>query len=174
MSIKKIAEKVGVSQTTVINVINGKTAKMKRETYLKVEQAILEEGYVKRIAPMLLSGNGKRMLGIIVGEDEENPAVTSCGWMILDFEKEAYLRGYYVILHCSNNKNDIVEFIKTWNLSGIIYLSVKSEIIEEVETEYGVPFIARKILHKSDKREVSFKNAVKDFLKLLSDKTLLC
>ena len=46
VTIKEIAEKLGVSTTTVSNVIHGKTRKMSAETRKKIEEALVRYHYV--------------------------------------------------------------------------------------------------------------------------------
>lgn len=46
ITIKEIASQLGVSPTTVSNVINGRTSKMSEETRKKVEMALVENHYV--------------------------------------------------------------------------------------------------------------------------------
>ena len=47
-TIKEIAEKAGVSTTTVSNVIHGKTKKVSPATIQKIEALIKEVGYVQK------------------------------------------------------------------------------------------------------------------------------
>lgn len=173
MNIKTIAKLAGVSQTTVTNVLNGNTKKMTKETFLKVKQVIKETGYVRRVAPMLLHGNGVRVFGIIVGEDEEKRKWNLCGWMMIVLEKELYQMGYYVIFHISSNEKDILAFIKTWNLAGILYISQEKQVIEHIGKECSLPYFAREAAQRSEKREKDYIKEIKHFLKMLSDKTLL-
>ena len=46
VTIKEIAEELGVSTTTVSNVIHGKTRKMSAETRKKIEEALVRYHYV--------------------------------------------------------------------------------------------------------------------------------
>lgn len=174
MDIKTIAKMAGVSQTTVTNVLNGKKNKMTTETFDKVHKIIEETGYVRRAAPLLLHGKGIRVFGIIIGEDEAKRKWNICGWMLIVLEKELFQRGYYVIYHVTNNEEEIIRFVKTWNLSGILYISSTKAIIEKVNTECPVPYFAREAAQRSEKREKDFQKEVKDFLKVLSAKALMC
>lgn len=45
-TIKEIAEKLGISTTTVSNVIHGKTGKMSADTRKKIEEALVRYHYV--------------------------------------------------------------------------------------------------------------------------------
>ena len=46
ITIKEIAEQLGVSPTTVSNVLNGRAGKMSAETRRKVEEALVSNHYV--------------------------------------------------------------------------------------------------------------------------------
>ena len=46
ITIKEIAEQLGVSPTTVSNVLNGKTKRMSVKTRQKVEEALIKNHYV--------------------------------------------------------------------------------------------------------------------------------
>ena len=47
ITIKEIADQLGVSATTVSNVLNGRVGKMSQETRQRVEEALLRNHYVK-------------------------------------------------------------------------------------------------------------------------------
>lgn len=47
ITIKEIADQLGVSATTVSNVLNGRAGKMSQETRQRVEEALLRNHYVK-------------------------------------------------------------------------------------------------------------------------------
>ena len=47
VTIKQIAEQLGVSPTTVSNVLNGKIQKMSPETRRRIEQALIENNYYR-------------------------------------------------------------------------------------------------------------------------------
>ena len=46
VTIKEIAQQLGVSPTTVSNVLNGRTGKMSPETRQKVQEALIQNHYV--------------------------------------------------------------------------------------------------------------------------------
>lgn len=51
LKIQDIADKVGVSRTTVSNVIHGKTKKVSQETIKKISDILNKEGYVPNKMP---------------------------------------------------------------------------------------------------------------------------
>lgn len=60
VTIKDIAEELGVSTATVSNVIHGKTQKISRKTVEKVQEKIEESGYLPNMAAVLLAQNTDR------------------------------------------------------------------------------------------------------------------
>ena len=51
-TIKEIAQRAGVSTTTVSNVIHGKTKKVSPANIQKIENLIREMGYVQKMGPV--------------------------------------------------------------------------------------------------------------------------
>ena len=65
-TIQDVAYKAGVSTSTVSNVLNGRTDRMRSETLARVEAAILALSYrPNRAAQQLKTGNNP-MLGLLV------------------------------------------------------------------------------------------------------------
>ena len=60
VTIKEIAEELGVSTTTVSNVIHGKTRKMSAETRKKIEEALVRYHYVYVITMLPITERKKR------------------------------------------------------------------------------------------------------------------
>ena len=47
ITIKEIAKQLGVSPTTVSNVINGRTEKMSEQTRMRIEEMLIKNHYVQ-------------------------------------------------------------------------------------------------------------------------------
>ena len=122
---------------------------------------------------MLLHGSGVQIFGVIIGEDQEKRKWNICGWMLIVLEKELYQMGYYVVYHISNDKEDLLRFIKMWKLDGILCISQEKELVEALKGECAIPFLTREAAQRSEKREKAFQKEIKHFLKMLSDKTLV-
>lgn len=70
-TLRDIAAKVGVSETTVSNAINHR-GKMSTNTYNKIMAVIAETGYIPNVSAQQLAHNRSRTIGIVV-PDLENP-----------------------------------------------------------------------------------------------------
>lgn len=65
VTIKDIAQAVGVSATTVSNVINGKSGRVSADTIEKINQAIDELGYVPNMSARSLVSSSSKVIGFI-------------------------------------------------------------------------------------------------------------
>ena len=61
-TIKEIAQRAGVSTTTVSNVIHGKTKKVSPANIQKIENLIREMGYVQKMGLRVLNKEKSRIL----------------------------------------------------------------------------------------------------------------
>ena len=61
-----IADELGVSTATVSNVIHGKTKKISDATVRRVQEKLVERGYIPNMAATLLSQNNSRIVGVVV------------------------------------------------------------------------------------------------------------
>ena len=66
-TIKEIAEKAGVSTTTVSNVIHGKTKKVSPATIQKIEALIKEVGYVQKRGLRVLNNEKSQLIAVGLG-----------------------------------------------------------------------------------------------------------
>ncbi len=68
LTINEIAEKAGVSKTTVSFYLNGKTNKMSEETMRRIQQIIAETGYEPNAAARAMKSKTTRSIGVILGD----------------------------------------------------------------------------------------------------------
>ena len=66
ITIKEMAEMLGISTTTVSNVINGKTSEVSQKTAEKVQKLLDEYDYVPNINAKNLAQNHSRLIGIVL------------------------------------------------------------------------------------------------------------
>ena len=65
VTIKDIAEKAGVSTTTVSNVIHGKTKKVSPANIEKIQNLIKEMGYVQKMGLRVLRHGNSRLIAVV-------------------------------------------------------------------------------------------------------------
>ena len=66
ITIKEMAEMLGISTTTVSNVINGKTSEVSQKTAEKVQKLLDEYDYVPNMSAKNLAQNHSRLIGIVL------------------------------------------------------------------------------------------------------------
>ena len=66
VTIKDMAEILGISTTTVSNVIHGKTSQVSQKTVEKVEKLLEEYEYVPNINARNLANNSSRIIGMVI------------------------------------------------------------------------------------------------------------
>ena len=101
VTIQDVAKRAGVSASTVSNLLNGRTERMRPETLARIKQAIDQLGYSpNRTAQNLKTGHAQ-MIGVIV-PSVANPFHGAFASLV---EQEALKRGYQVLL--GNSQRDV-------------------------------------------------------------------
>lgn len=122
---KDIADKAGVSMMTVSNVINGKSSRVSAKTAEKINALIKEYGYVPNLSARSLTRRSSNIIGVIISVDTyeenslENPYIST---MIGIIEQELCKNGYYLMLRSVAKEKDVSQFLRNWNVDGIIFL----------------------------------------------------
>ena len=125
MTLKDIADKAGVSMMTVSNVINGKSSRVSAQTAEKINTIIKECGYVPNLSARSLSRKNSNIIGVIISVDTqeenylENPYIST---MIGIIEQELGKQDYYMMVRSVTKEKDVSQFLKNWNVDGIIFL----------------------------------------------------
>ncbi len=144
-TIKDIAKSVGVSFTTVSNVINGKPGRVSAETIIKINKAIEDLGYVPNMSARSLVSNSSKVIGVI------NHIVTNhnSNFMEDPFHSifigaiESTLRenGYYLMLRTVETSQDLIFFLRNWNVDGLILAGIFEDDFYDVLTKLHIPII---------------------------------
>lgn len=125
LTLKDIAEKAGVSMMTVSNVINGKSSRVSAQTAEKINKIIEDWGYIPNLSARSLTKKSSNIIGVIIMVYEtgknylENPYIST---MIGIIEQELCRNGYHLMIRSVNSENDVFQFLKNWNLDGMIFL----------------------------------------------------
>ena len=144
-TIKQIAQKAGVSPTTVSNVIHGKTDKVSPLIREKVEVILREENYAPNMAAKILAHNNSRIVSVIMFSEprrDETQLEDPFSYTILgNIEVELRKRGYYLMVHTSCDKNEILRLVSSWKLAGVILLWVPASVIPVLNLNVDCPII---------------------------------
>ncbi len=102
VTVKDIAKYVGVSPTTVSNVLNKRGGRVSDEISKKVNEAVGVLGYKKNYSAVSLKSNRSNLIGVIIPQMEPNKSIMLDNPFYAEFigELEYKLReaGYHIIL----------------------------------------------------------------------------
>ena len=144
-TIKDIAKAVGVSFTTVSNVINGKSGRVSAETIIKINNAIEDLGYVPNMSARSLVSNSSKVIGVI------NHIVTNHNRNFMEdpfhsifigaIESTLRENGYYLMLRTVETSHDLDFFLRNWNLDGLILTGIYEDDFYNVLTKLKIPIV---------------------------------
>ncbi len=139
ITIKEIAGIVGVSTTTVSNVIHGKAGEVSPATVEKIKKILNEYHYTPNISARNLARNKSGIIGVIIKvpyEVEHNRFRDPFfGELLGAIEKRANEKAYYIMVYTAHDIQKVKNFITSWNMDGMVLVGfVKDEIysIQEV------------------------------------------
>jgi DNA-binding LacI/PurR family transcriptional regulator len=144
-TIKDIAQAVGVSCTTVSNVIHGKTGRVSAETITLINEAIDKLGYVPNMSARALVSSSSKVIGMIshltsnkkesIVEDPFHSA------FIGSIEKTLRENGYYLMLRTVETTSDLMNFLHNWNVDGLFCTGVFQDEFFEALTSLKIPVV---------------------------------
>lgn len=144
-TIKQIAEKAGVSPTTVSNVLHGKTAKVSPATLDKVRAILTEEKYAPNMGAIILAHSNSRIIGVIMFmQPRRNETVLEdpfTSTIIGALEQEIRDNGYFTMLHTTDDEDDVLRLAATWKLDGLILILVPGEICGAIMESIDTPVV---------------------------------
>ncbi len=142
VTINDVAKRSGVSAMTVSRVIN-RSARVSPETRQRVEQAILELGYVPSRLARGLTAQTTGTLALIV-PDVANPFFT----LILRGAEDVARRGGYRMLLCDTRadlaiEREVIEEMIAHRVDGVVIAPVSDRSRSHLRRlrKYGVPFV---------------------------------
>jgi LacI family transcriptional regulator len=144
-TIKDIANAVGVSCTTVSNVIHGRAGRVSAETIERINEAIDTLGYVPNMSARSLVSSSSRVIGMIshlksntretIVEDPFHSA------FIGSIEKTLRENGYYLMLRAVETTADLVAFLRNWNVDGLFFTGVFQDEFYEALSGLNIPIV---------------------------------
>lgn len=144
-TIKDIAREAGVSFTTVSNVIHGKTNKVSPAMVNKIKKIMEDMNYVPNMGARMLVQSCSRIIGVIANnltdvswEGAQSPFMAE---ILGTMEKEIRKNGYYMMLCFSDSVSEIENLLSTWNVDGIIAVSLGTETSRRLVEKVSVPAV---------------------------------
>lgn len=141
ITIKELAKELGVSPTTISNVINGRTRKMSPETRKRIEIALVAHHY----------GMGNRRenpkeirliaLDFCLGEKRDVLTDPFCGTLMEAVIENLRGCGWYVVSDSPSGEEEILKKLETRNVEGAIVLGYEPEKCEELTRRTVKPIV---------------------------------
>lgn len=139
--LQDIADQVGVSRTTVSNVLHGNTKKVSKEMIRKISEILNQEGYVPNISSRELTRKGSCIIGLVLGYNCVHgiPSLrdTFVAELLSGVEETAHRNGYYVMLINGHDQNTdrMAEIASRWNVDGLVVLGLDEKKYKELRRQ---------------------------------------
>jgi len=128
VTIKDVARAVGVSTTTISNVIHGNVGRVSPEMVDKIQAAIARLKYTPNMSARALVNNASRIIGVInhlvpleSGGFFQDPFH---GALLAGVEQTLRERGYYLMVRTIDNIPELLSLLNNWNLDGLILTGI--------------------------------------------------
>ena len=136
--LQDIADQVGVSRTTVSNVLHGNTKKVSKEMIRKISEILNQEGYVPNSSSRELTRKCSCIIGLVLGYSRIHGIPSLRDTFVAEFlsgaEETAHRNGYYVMLINGQDKNTdrVAEIASRWNVDGLVVLGLDEKKYKEL------------------------------------------
>lgn len=145
ITIKEMAGIVGVSPTTVSNVIRGKTKEVSPELAEKIQKVVEEYNYVPNRSAINLAKNNSNVIGFVMSTNSVlyNNIVQDffTGELIGALEIGVRKCGYFLMIYSSDDMEEIRSFVSSWNIDGIVALGFSYESAQILKNIYKKPLV---------------------------------
>ena len=136
VTIKEIADRAGVSTTTVSNVIHGKTKRVSPSTIQKIEGLIREMGYVQKLGLRVLNKEHSQLIAVVINyhRDFKDTILGDpfYGKIIGCIEEQVQSMDYYLMLYFTKDIEKIFQMVMSWNVDGVIAISFSKRNCEKI------------------------------------------
>ena len=145
ITIKEMSEILGISTTTVSNVINGKTSEVSKQTAEKVQKLLDKYDYIPNMSAKNLAQNHSKLIGIVLKSRKdkyENIFADPFHSALLgSLEQAIRQNGYYMMIYTSEDINEIVHNVMSWNAEGLILVGMLHDDYLHVVSKYKRPVV---------------------------------
>lgn len=175
ITIRELADRLGVSPTTVSNVVNGRYEKVSEKTRQRIEAAIEETRFVQNMSLRVLSKNTSHIIGVVVypHTEHEDTFLTDpfYGRFLGSVEKKLHDYHYVMMVYCSNDLDDIYRMVAGWNVDGVLAVNFYGAEYQELSDRIQKPVVAVDI---QNREQVRYNVGIDDFHATYEMTRLLC
>lgn len=145
VTIRDIAEELGLSTATVSNVLHGKRARASDETVRRVQQALEQRQYIPSMAGILLAQNASRIIGVVVNDHEKYEGRTLEDAFIASslnaLSTEIEQAGLFMMVKKTTDREQIIRFASMWNLEGLVLIGFCDADYVYLRSHMRIPFV---------------------------------
>ncbi len=145
ITIKNMADMLGISATTVSNVIHGKTSEVSQKTVERVEKLLQECDYVPNNSARSLTQNRSNIIGLALRgrKDKYDNIIADPFFSVLigSIEAEIRAQGYFMMIYSSDDIGELIRNVLTWNVDGLILVGMLHDDFIKVKSRYKKPIV---------------------------------
>lgn len=145
ITVKEIADILGISTTTVNNVVHGRTKEVSKATIEKVQKLIEEYDYVPNMSARNLAQNKSKIIGVAmkaINIKYDNALKDNyTGELIGAIEKSVRNSGYFMMLYIYEDISDIIKYVSSWNVDGLILLGMNGDECLMIKKKFKKPMV---------------------------------
>lgn len=143
ITIKEMANMLGISTTTVSNVIHGKTSEVSQSTVDKVKKMLEEYDYVPNINARNLASNSSKIIGVAMVNTRkgyENYLQDAfIGELVGSIERALKSSGYFMMMYFTESTEELMQTVFSWNVDGMILFGMSKEDCITVRKKFKKP-----------------------------------
>ncbi|MCC8182253.1 MAG: LacI family transcriptional regulator [Clostridiales bacterium] len=143
--IKDIAERAGVSTTTVSNVIHHKEGKVSPVVADRIRRLIDEMGYIPSLSAQMLARDSSHIIGVVLDYSPRDTFQSRhnllAAGMIGYLEEAIHSEGYYMMLFTRRSVEEILQESRAWNFDGLIVFGLSQQEAEALQASYEKPLV---------------------------------
>lgn len=136
---------LGISTTTVSNVIHGKTSQVSPQTVERVQKLLEQYDYVPNINARNLAQNQSKIIGVAIkSRMDKYPNILAdpfFGELIGAMEAEIRRQGYFMMLYISNDIADIMKYMSSWNADGVLLVGMVHDDFVRIRSKMKRPMV---------------------------------
>lgn len=145
VTIRDIADELGLSTATVSNVIHGKTAKLSDATVRRVQALLEQRQYIPNMAGILLAQNASKIIGVFVNDHEKYEGHTlddvfiasSLNHLCTEIEAD----GQFMMVRKAKRAEEVLQFASMWNMDGLVMIGFCHQDYMYLRAHMRIPFI---------------------------------
>lgn len=144
MTIKEIAAELGLSTTTVSNVIHGKTKEVSEEKIELVKEALVKYNYVPNISARNLASNKSSIIGVaFINLDPTTNYLMDAfiSELVGSIEMLLTKNNYLMMLAFVKSPEELADKVRSWNVDGVIMFAVQETKYLDVLNTINKPIV---------------------------------